>query len=51
LLDCPRESLRRIVLWDVMGVAHRRLDMRVSHVRLNVNEREHLNRQSPERVA
>jgi hypothetical protein len=45
------ERLCSVVLRDVMGVLHRRLNVGMTHVRLNVNKREHLNRQGPERVA
>ena len=32
----PRELVRRVVLRDVVNVDHRRLDVRVAHVRLHV---------------
>jgi hypothetical protein len=48
--DECRQLVRRVVVRHVMYVAHRRLDLRVAHVRVHVRQRERLHRERPERM-
>ena len=50
-LDQLSKLVRGVVLRHVMHVDHHRGDIRVAHEHLHVQQREHLNRQRPERVA
>ncbi len=47
-IEQTSESLRRVVLWDVVDVAHRGLNVGVPHPRLYVGERERLHGEGPE---
>ena len=50
-VDRPREPLGGVVLRHVVDVDHRRRDVGVAHVRLDVGQREDLHGEGAERVA